>query len=77
MLSTMSMAWVKQDQPATPVHFTIWTTYYADGQRGSAPGVGVGSFDTNLTIEQAKQLVSELTQAIEDAQTRKLVAVAE
>ena len=74
MLRTGSRVWVKDNQPAKPVHLSVWTTYYPEGGTGEFIGFGVGSFDTNLSIAEAKQLLSDLSEAIADASTRELVA---
>ena len=75
MLRTGSMVWVKDNQPAKPVHLSVWTTYYPEGEIASS-GFGVGSFDTNLSIAEAKQLLSDLSEAIADASTRELLTSA-
>ncbi len=77
MLRTGSMVWVKDNQPAKPVHLSIWTNYYPEGLGSDVLGIGAGSFDTNLSITEAKRLLSDLTEAIAQAETQALLATAE
>lgn len=53
-----SLVWVKES--TRPVHFSIWhSTRDESGEYHS-----LGSFDTNLTLEEAETLLAELQETI-------------
>jgi hypothetical protein len=61
-----SLVWVKES--TRPVHLSIWQT----AREESGELHSVGSFDTNLTLEEAELLLGELQETVAELKQKVL-----